>query len=201
MRPRRLAPVLAVVLLPLAGPALLPAAEARGKPVIFKLEDPRGDDHGDGSLVYPLRDDFEPGDLDLLSFSARAENGGTTFEATFARPVRSPGRRTIDIGGGNLNDVARFGFYTFNVDVYIDMDRIPGSGSTNMLPGRVAEIAPENAWERAVCLTPRPYEAQEALRRLMVRTVKHDAKTDKKKLSENDLKRLRSHSIQTRGNL
>ena len=181
MRPRRLVTVLAVLLLPLAAAALRPAAEARGKSVIFKLEDPRGDDHGDGSLVYPLRDDFQPGDLDLLSFSARAEDGGTTFEATFARPVRSPGGRTIDIGGGNLNDVARFGFYTFNLDVYIDMDRVAGSGSTNMLPGRVAEIAPENAWERAVCLTPRPYEAQEALRRLMVSAVKRDTKAEKKK--------------------
>ena len=34
---------------------------------IFKLTDPRGDDYGDGTLIYPLRDYMHNGDLDLVS--------------------------------------------------------------------------------------------------------------------------------------
>jgi hypothetical protein len=144
-----------------AGPP--PAAAA---PRIFQLTDPRGDDHGDGSLLYPNRDDLRPGELDLISFAARPEGDGTLFEATFARPIRKPLRRPVDEGGTSLDWVARFGFYTFNIDVYVDTDRIPGSGQTAMLPGRRAEVDSAWAWERAICLTPGPYEAEDKLKRI-----------------------------------
>ena len=62
-----------------------------------------GDDHGDGSLLYPLRDDLAPGELDLRSLTARADPDGTMFEATFARPIRRPDKRAIDAGGGTLD--------------------------------------------------------------------------------------------------
>src|SRR5512136_3239912 len=73
----------------------LPAPAAEGQP-IFTLTDPKGDDYGDGTLMYPLRTDMQPGDLDLVKLSAFAQPGGTLFEATFARSVRVPPRRTID---------------------------------------------------------------------------------------------------------
>ncbi|HEY6572922.1 MAG TPA: glucodextranase DOMON-like domain-containing protein, partial [Candidatus Eisenbacteria bacterium] len=147
--------------------APIAAAPAIAAPTaLFTLDDPRGDDHGDGTLVYPLRNDLAPGDLDLVSLSARAEKDGTLFEATFARPIRVPGREPIDAGGMALDRLARFGFYTFNLDLYIDTDGVPGSGLRAMLPGRRAEIDSSSAWERAICLTPRPYQAIEALRDL-----------------------------------
>lgn len=139
---------------------------------IFSLKDPRGDDRGDGTLVYPLRDDLRPGDLDIISFSAKPDSGGTLFEAVFARPIAQPGRRTIDSVGASLSEVARFGFYTFNIDIYIDTDRRPGSGRTQSLPGRRVEIDPSSAWEKAVCLTPRPFESRDALRRLWMNAAK-----------------------------
>src|ERR1041384_7977311 len=73
-----------------------------GEKVIFTLKDDRGDDHGDGTLLYPVRDDLEPGDLDLTSLQARAEKNGTTFVATFARPIRPPGYQTIDSQGTTI---------------------------------------------------------------------------------------------------
>lgn len=161
----------AVVLLGLAAPLA-----ARKPEPIFVLGDPRGDDHGDGTFQYPLRSDLARGDFDLLSLEARPESGGTLFVATFARPVAPTSRRTIDFGGGNLDSIARFGFYTLNLDIYIDTDRVPGSGSTVLLPGRKAEADPANAWEKAICLTPRPYEAKEELRRLLARFAKKDLK-------------------------
>jgi C-terminal binding-module, SLH-like, of glucodextranase len=134
--------------------------------VLFTIADPAGDDHGDGSLLYPLRDDLAPGDLDLRSFTARADADGTIFDATFNRPIRRPDKRAIDAGGGTLDRAATLGFYTFNIDIYIDTDRREGSGRTALLPGRVAEAAPGSAWERAVSLTPRPFLAQSQLARI-----------------------------------
>ena len=61
---------------------------------------------------------------------------------------------------------ANGGLYTFNVNIYIDTDRVEGSGRRAMLPGRLAEVAPEGAWEKVICLTPRPVDAREELRRL-----------------------------------
>jgi hypothetical protein len=138
----------------------------RGDTRLFSLEDPRGDDHGDGELRYPLRQDMGPGSLDLLSFRAYAERGGTRFEATFAQPIPVPPRRTVDSAGTTLADMARHGFYTFNLDVYVDEDRREGSGRTDTLPGRHLALAPGSAWEKVLVVTPRPYEARDVLRKL-----------------------------------
>ncbi|HXU33884.1 MAG TPA: glucodextranase DOMON-like domain-containing protein [Thermoanaerobaculia bacterium] len=172
---------------------LVAGTAAAAKDHIFELTDPRGDDHGDGSLRYPLRYyGMAPGDLDLTSFSARAVAGGTEFEVGFANPVRATGRRTIDIGGTNLDAIARFGFYTVNVDLYIDTDRKPGSGATNTLPGRRAEIDPAFAWERAVALTPRPFDAKTTLKRILLRSLK-----DELRAKDGSLTRDQADLIQT----
>jgi hypothetical protein len=134
---------------------------------IFTLKDQRGDDYGDGTLVYPLRDDMHHGDLDLVSLSARDDEGGTTFEAVFANKIVVPGPTAIDTGGQTLARIMRLGFYTFNIDIYIDKDGVKGSGDDRTLPGRRAKIASENAWERVVCLTPRPAPAEGLLERIL----------------------------------
>lgn len=156
--------------------AAMPRRASAAGDVIFRLTDPRGDDHGSGPLVYPLRDDLKPGDLDLLSLTARADPEGTLFEATFAKPIAPPPRRPIDELGQTLDRVARLGFYTFNIDIYIDTDRVPGSGLTYTLPGRKAEVDPANAWEKAICLTPRPVDARQAVGRMIAAYAWKDAK-------------------------
>jgi hypothetical protein len=162
------------------------ASGAEGR-LIFTLTDPKGDDYGDGTLMYPVRTDMQPGDLDLVTFLAYAQSGGTVFEATFARSVRAPERRTIDEVGTTLDKIAKLGFYEFNIDVYIDTDRIPGSGSTATLPGRRAAIAPANAWEKAICLTPRPYDAQQVLKAIYVREAKLEVKRRQGSVSSADV--------------
>jgi len=173
-RPKRLLAALSTAAL-LAAHTAAPARGGDSRS-IFVLTDPRGDDHGDGKLIYPRRDDLRPGDLDLVSLEARALPDGTEFEARFARSIQPTARRTIDIGGGSLDDIARYNFYTFNLDVYIDTDRVAGSGSVATLPGRKAELDPANAWEKAICLTPRPSEARVALKRLLTRFASRDRK-------------------------
>ena len=177
---------LAAVLLAVS---LASPAAARG--ATFRVADPSGDDHGDGALKYPLKGEWLPGELDMTGFAAIPVEGGTDFEVTFARSIRKPDARAIDYGGTSLEDVARFGFYTFNVDVYIDTDGKPGSGALNALPERNAEIAPENAWERAVILTPRPPEARSALRRFLLRDMKREKKEAGDRLGEERIDALR----------
>lgn len=155
---------------------LTPVAEARHADTIFVLEDARGDDHGNGTLVYPLNQDYARGDLDIVSFAARRVTGGTLFEAEFARPIRAPQRQTIDNIGTQVTDVARLGFYNLNLDIYIDKDRVRGSGGTQMLPGRQAAIDPSHAWDQAVIVTPCPNQVRDALQRDMRRQIAERAR-------------------------
>lgn len=157
---------LSLLLLLAACASACAAHGVRGGTPLFSLEDPRGDDHGDGELRYPLNEDLEAGALDLLSFKAFTEEGGTRFEATFARPIIRPQYRTVDAAGTTLADQAKLGFYTFNLDVYVDEDRQEGSGRTDTLPGRHLTLAPGSAWERVILLSPRPYESRDVLRKL-----------------------------------
>jgi hypothetical protein len=157
----------------LAGVLLLAALPAAGD-TIFRLADPRGDDHGDGRLVYPHNDDYAPGDLDLVAFAARRGRGGPWFEATFARAVRTPDARAIDALGTRLETAAKLGFYTFNLDVYVDVDRQPGSGAVAALPGRGVQLPADAAWERAIVLTPQPHVARAALKRLLAQRLRDE---------------------------
>lgn len=161
---------LALAALTTAGAGRAAAAET-----LFQLEDPRGDDRGDGALRYPLNYyGLAQGDLDLVSLVARRVAGGTEFQATLGGPVRSPETQTIDIGGGQMKDVARFGFYGVNLDIYVDVDRVAGSGGVRTLPGRKSAIRPEFAWEKAIVLTPRPYDAKGELRRALLRELQRE---------------------------
>jgi hypothetical protein len=169
---------------------IAPPAFGAGKE-LFTLTDPRGDDHGDGKIVYPNNDDLKPGDLDILSLTAREDGSGTMFEVTFAKPVRTPGREAIDDIGTQLDKAARFGFYNLNLDIYIDTDRVPGSGGLTMLPGRHAEIDPATAWEKAIILTPRPNEAKAELQRLLLKTLNEDTKKQSSTLNDAEAEALK----------
>lgn len=167
----------------------VPASAA--KKAVFELKDPRGDDHGDGQYIYPDNDDSDRGDLDILSLAAFDEGDATRFEVTFAKPVRKPQRRAVDDLGTQLTDVARFGFYNLNLDIYIDTDRAPGSGGVAMLPGRLADIDPATAWEKAVILTPRPHDAQVELKRMLVKTLNEDSRREGSDLKDEEIEELK----------
>jgi hypothetical protein len=153
-----------IFLLVLACVAFAASAAPR---TVATIADPAGDDDGDGLVVYPQRNDFQPGDLDLVSLAIVRDDGRYRFEATFRNPVRDPATVRGDVGAESLGDFARRGFYAFNVDVYIDLDRVKGSGNTFTLPGRKAQVDAAHAWERAVVLTPRP----ELMRQQLIETL------------------------------
>lgn len=153
---------------------------------LFKLTDPSGDDRGDGSFLFPEIPRIEPGELDIVAFSAKQVDGGTEFEAVFTRPVAKPTREMLE-GNVLLTDLARLGFYKVNIDVYIDTDRKPGSGRVAMLPGRLAEVDSSTAWERVVCLTPRPDVARSELRRFMLGQAKREIKSERGTVRSEDV--------------
>lgn len=161
-----------------------------GADTLFRVPDPFGDDRGDGTFLYPLRSDLNPGDLDLLEFSAEEGEDGTVFAFLFARNIRQPGREAIDGLGTQLADVARRGFYLFNIDLYIDTDRAPGSGNVAMLPGRMAEVATDAAWEKVIVLTPRPPALRSAIEAAKLREWKRGERRHQS-VSRADVRRRR----------
>ena len=127
-----------------------------GQQPLVTFSDPPGDDYGAGTLAYPQRADFQAGDLDLLHLEISRDEAGFWFEAMFKNPIRNPSGAANVAGIESLANFARKGFSQFNIDIYIDTDRIKGSGNTFTLPGRNVRIDSTYAWERAVILTPRP---------------------------------------------
>lgn len=163
----------------LAAALLLPLAAAAQAAPLLDIADPAGDDHGDGALVYPRDSAFAPGDLDLRGLRVFAEGNEIRFEALFRNPVRDPaGVHSDSLGSEDLAQFARRGFYAFNLDVYIDTDRVSGSGNTVLLPGRGARLDPGSAWEKAVVLTPRPELMRRQLRDALGGTAEVDAALD-----------------------
>ena len=141
----------------LAALLLLPLAVLAQPVPLLSIDDPAGDDTGDGSLVYPRDSGYEPGDLDLRSLRVFADGSNLRFEATFLNPIRDPATvRGSGLGSEDLSVFARRGFYAFNIDIYLDTDRVAGSGNTVTLPGRRATFDPAHGWEKAIVLTPRP---------------------------------------------
>jgi hypothetical protein len=138
------------------------------------IPDPKGDDFGAGGVLYPNRPDMKPGDLDLteLSFESRAD--GTWFAVRFAQPIRGPGSEVTATGQVPIANIARLGFYTFNVDIYIDTDRVAGSGFTDSIPGRGVAIDRAFAWERVIVLTPRPDIARALLETELARVAENE---------------------------
>lgn len=154
------------------------------------LQDRKGDDHGNGDLIYPNREDLQKGDLDLVSVSAEATRGGTLFKVEFARPIRDPRGVVTQVGQIPMERLARNGFYTFNVDIYIDTDRVAGSGKRHAIPGRGVEIDRQFAWEKAIVLTPRPEVAASMLENQLLLAAEADIKAREGRVSKYRLEYL-----------
>lgn len=174
----------------------LAAAFAASAEPIFRLEDPRGDDDGNGSLIYPNRDDLERGDLDLVSLQAEQRSDGVWFTVELGQQIRSPVGRVTEMGQTPMERIARNGFYTFNVDIYIDTDRIAGSGQTGTVPGRNVAVDRQFAWEKAIVLTPRPDIARTMLQMYFDDQFENELRAKQGKVSKEDLRDLQAQSEQ-----
>ncbi len=129
---------------------------------VVELDDPVGDDHGDGRFVYPSQG-FRKGDLDVVGFKVENKGDRAVFTVEFADNINKPQRGASDELGTDFTKVARHGFWQFNLDIYIDTDRRHDSGYTRLLPGRLATVTADQAWDLAVIAAPRPDVIQNQL--------------------------------------
>jgi alpha-amylase/alpha-mannosidase (GH57 family) len=116
--------------------ALSLAQELEGAKVILNVSDPIGDDHGPGPYDYPANDIFPKRCFDIERFIAAHDEKDVIFifkVGALPNPWNSP-----------------IGLSVQTLDVYIDKDHKPGSGSSVLLPGRQAATDPSAAWEYAV---------------------------------------------------
>lgn len=174
---------------------VLAAGAALAEP-LFRLQDARGDDDGNGSLIYPNRDDLEPGDLDLVAVQAEQRSDGLWFSVEMNQAIRSPVGRVTELGQTPMDRIARNGFYTFNVDIYVDTDRIAGSGQTGAVPGRGVTIDRQFAWEKALVLTPRPDIARTMLQLYFDSEFENELRAKQGKVSKQELRDLQAQSEQ-----
>ena len=176
--------------------ATLLVAVVRAAPAqaLFTLDDVRGDDSGAGNLIYPNRDDLEPGDLDLVRLSAEQRADGVWFVVEMARPIRNPAGRVTEVGQTPMETLARHGFYTFNVDVYVDTDRVAGVGRVDTVPGRGVTVDRGYAWERCIVLTPRPDIAQTMLQLHFDEQLEAEARARSGRITRQDLDALEQQS-------
>jgi hypothetical protein len=103
------------------------------------------------------------------------------------------------VGQVPVSRLARHGFYTLNIDVYIDTDVVPGSGNTDGLPGRKISIDPATAWEKTVLLTPRPGVARSLLASHFERVEEQALRAEQGRVTADDRKRIAA-SVQSRLN-
>jgi hypothetical protein len=182
-------------LLPCLLAALLAAVPAgAAETQLFSLSDVKGDDDGSGALIFPNRPDLQPGDLDLVGLSAVQRSDGIWFIVEFKLPIHGPGGLVTELGQIPLDRLARLGFYTFNVDVYIDTDRIAGSGNTRAIPGRGVAIDRNFAWEKCIVLTPRPGVAQTMLQLTFDSEMEAEVRAKQGKISKEEVEDVQARS-------
>ncbi|MEW6232192.1 MAG: glucodextranase DOMON-like domain-containing protein [Chloroflexota bacterium] len=122
---------------PSAGAAKVVVPDLGTIQAIVQVKDPKGDDRGPGSYTYPTDGVFKPSVFDIDEFIAGQEEKNLVFRFKLHGP--------IDNVWGSPN-----GLSVQTLDVYIDQDHQVGSGSTLLLPGRNARLAPEDAWDFAI---------------------------------------------------
>jgi alpha-amylase/alpha-mannosidase (GH57 family) len=116
------------------GPAKISVPAAATGEAVLSMTDPLGDDHGPGTYVYPTNAVFKPGVFDLIKFTVIDDGDQVVFSARIAGPLENPWGSPIGLSLQTL-------------DIYLDTDDQPGSGATELLPGRHARVAPEDAWD------------------------------------------------------
>jgi len=120
------------------------STQSRAK-VIFAYNDSQFDDRGAGHYRYPLSLEDREGIFDLRKFQVRDLGSTLEFTLEFRRPLLETSLEPIQAGRGWSHQL---------IDIYIDTDRHPGSGNTFSLPGRNVEFNREEAWDKAVVITP-----------------------------------------------
>jgi carbohydrate-binding DOMON domain-containing protein len=105
----------------------------------IEFKDPKGDDKGPGYYTYPTDPIYVAGSFDLLSATIEDKGNEIDFRINFNAPVT--------FNWGDFWDVQQ-------LQIYLDFDKIEGSGRTETIPGTQVLIDAANAWEKVVFIDP-----------------------------------------------
>jgi len=119
------------------GPVKISVPAAATGEAVLAITDPLEDDHGPGSYIYPTNAVFKPGVFDLIKFTVIDDGDQVLFSTRIAGPLENPWGSPSELSLQTL-------------DIYLDTDGVPGSGLTELLPGRHARVAPEDAWDYCI---------------------------------------------------
>jgi hypothetical protein len=139
---------------------------------------------------YSVSREIQVGTHDIVSLSARTHGDETIFEISFAEPIKTPDERVISQSGTTLKSYAPNGFYTFNLDLYVDIDRLDKSGRTSELVGGNSQFAPEFGWEKVICLNPQPNYARLMLEQEMKQLALEKIAAQKGRVTSEDKKEV-----------
>ncbi|PKK92253.1 MAG: hypothetical protein CVV64_02235 [Candidatus Wallbacteria bacterium HGW-Wallbacteria-1] len=121
--------------------------------VLFSTLDPVGDDKGPGTYQYPMMDNFERGAFDITYFEVSRNGNTLVFNiGVFGRIKR--GMLVERFSEGEKVPTRKWKLQLF--DIYIDKDRIPGSGEIRTLPGRSVTFDENYAWDQVIIVSPKP---------------------------------------------
>ncbi len=111
----------------------------------FTMSDPTGDDDGPGTYKYPTDAVYKPGSFDIVEFQVVPGGSTTEFRIKVNAKIEDPW--DSQAWGGN-------GFSIQMVFIHIDTDHKAGSGVLDGLPGTNVRFNPDEAWDRAVIISP-----------------------------------------------
>lgn len=122
---------------------LMGSAQARTR----VLKDPRGDDKGPGTYVYPTDAAYKAGAFDITKVTIKDKGKRVEIQVRVATTIDDP---------WNSSEWNGNGFSVQFAQVYFDLDHVEGSGSTRGLPGTNVLFEPKSAWDKVVLISPQP---------------------------------------------
>ncbi|KQC07688.1 MAG: hypothetical protein APR54_00690 [Candidatus Cloacimonas sp. SDB] len=129
--------------------------------VLFKLDDPLGDDYGNGSVIYPENPMFDEPIFDLISFEFSEKEENYIFNFTFAARINPVKHAEFQFSYDLPDD-----FILPLIHIYIDKDHMKNSGFTETVFGTNILLEEESGWEKAVIIASMPQRYSGELERL-----------------------------------
>lgn len=111
----------------------------------FTMADPTGDDDGPGTYKYPTDAVYKPGSFDMTEFQVVPKGSTVEFRVKVASKIEDPWDSAA--WGGN-------GFSVQMAVIYIDSDHKAGSGVQDGIPGMNVRFGADEAWEKAIIISP-----------------------------------------------
>ncbi|OGQ24190.1 MAG: hypothetical protein A2138_00165 [Deltaproteobacteria bacterium RBG_16_71_12] len=111
------------------------------------LTDPKGDDSGPGSYIYPTDAAYKKGSFDLTDVQVKDKGADLEITIGVNAALEDPWESAKWPTPGN-------GFSLQMFQIYVDTDGKSGSGEQHALPGMNATFADDARWEKVLIVSP-----------------------------------------------